>query len=315
MIKTWADNPFLPFGAALVLVLPCQVSAQTSTLVHTFTGPGGLYPYAGLILSGNTLYGTTYGDCSYNCGTVFKVNTDGTGFTNLHVFTADSNPYATNSDGANPQAGLILSGNALYGTAASGGGFGNGTVFAVNTDGSGFENLHNFTKLANTGNNSDGANPYAGLILSGNTLFGTARAGGSFGGGIGTVFAVNTDGTGFTNLHNFISYPSDGANPLAGLVLSGNTLYGTTSAGGALGIGAVFSLSLSPSPSLTITHAGPNVILSWQTNFTGFTLQSTTNLGSSATWTTNLLAPLVINGQYTVSNPISGAQQFYRLSQ
>jgi len=490
MIKTWADNPFLPFGAALVLVLPCQVSAQTSTLVHTFTGPGGLYPYAGLILSGNTLYGTTYGDCSYNCGTVFKVNTDGTGFTNLHVFTADSNPYATNSDGANPQAGLILSGNALYGTAAgggsfgsgtvfkvntdgtgftnlhnftrpdgntltnndganpyaglifsgntlygaasggggsangtvfavnidgtgfatlhsftafplypatpinsdganpqaglvlsgntlygaargggssgngtvfavntdgtgftnlhnftklantgnnsdganpqaglilsgnalygtaaSGGGFGNGTVFAVNTDGSGFVNLHNFTKLANTGNNSDGANPYAGLILSGNTLFGTARAGGSFGGGIGTVFAVNTDGTGFTNLHNFISYPSDGANPLAGLVLSGNTLYGTTSAGGALGIGAVFSLSLSPSPSLTITHAGPNVILSWQTNFTGFTLQSTTNLGSSATWTTNLLAPLVINGQYTVSNPISGAQQFYRLSQ
>src|ERR1044071_1794172 len=491
MMKTWAKNPSLLFGvvAALVLVLPRQVSAQPSTLVHAFTGLGGLYPYAGLILSGNTLYGTTYGDCVYNCGTVFKVNTDGTGFTNLHLFTSDSNPYATNSDGANPQAGLILSGNALYGTASGGGtfgsgtvfqvntdgsgfvnlhnftrsdgnaltnsdganpyaglilsgstlygttsdggsfgngtvfalntdgtgfatlhdftafppypatpinsdganpqaglvlsgntlygvaragggsgngtvfavnidasgftnlynftklantgnnsdganpqaglilsgnalygtasdggSFGNGTVFAVNTDGSGFVNLHNFTKLYNTGNNSDGANPYAGLILSGNTLYGTATAGGTFGAGIGTVFAVNTDGTDFSILHTFTNYPSDGANPFASLVLSGNILYGTTIAGGALGGGTVFSLSLTPSPLLTITRAGPNVILSWQTNSTGLTLQSTTNL-ASLVWNTNSTPPILLNGQNTVTNPISGTQQFFRLSQ
>ena len=43
----------------------------------------------------------------------------------------------------------------------------------------------------------------------------------------GTVFAVNTDGTGFTNLYSFTD-GSDGANPNAGLILSGNTLYGTT---------------------------------------------------------------------------------------
>src|SRR5215471_7084088 len=181
-MKTCAKSPYLPFGvvAALVLVLPRQVSAQTSTLVHAFTGLGGLYPYAGLILSGNTLYGTTYGNCVYNCGTIFKVNTDGTGFTNFYVFTALSNGnYGTNNDGANPQAGLILSGNALYGTAADGGRFGNGTVFKVNTDGSGFVNLHNFTRPdGNTLTNSDGANPYAGLILSGNTLYGTASGGG-----------------------------------------------------------------------------------------------------------------------------------------
>jgi hypothetical protein len=36
-----------------------------------------------------------------------------------------------NSDGANPNAGLILSGNTLYGTVAAGGSFGHGTVFAV----------------------------------------------------------------------------------------------------------------------------------------------------------------------------------------
>ena len=50
-----------------------------------------------------------------------------------------------NSDGANPRAGLILSGNTLYGTASNGGTSGNGTVFAVNTDGTGFTNLHSFT--------------------------------------------------------------------------------------------------------------------------------------------------------------------------
>src|SRR5438445_12823107 len=60
-----------------------------------------------------------------------------------------------------------------------------------------FTTLHNFTAL-NSSTNSDGARPRAGLISSGNTLYGTARTGGSSGGG--TVFAVNTDGTGFTTL-------------------------------------------------------------------------------------------------------------------
>jgi hypothetical protein len=32
-------------------------------------------------------------------------------------------------------------------------------------------------------------------------------------------------------------------------------------------------------------------------------------------WTTNSPAPVVVNGQNTVTNPISGAQQFFRLSQ
>jgi len=65
---------------------------------------------------------------------------------------------------------------------------------------------------------------------------------------------------------------------------------------------------------LTIIRSAANVILTWPTNAAGFTLQSTTNLGSSAVWTTNSPAPVVVNGQNTVTNPISGAQQFYRLA-
>ena len=145
---------------------------------------------------------------------------------------------AVNFEGANPNAGLVLLGNTLYGTAAAAGGGGAGTVFSVNTDGTGFRILHSFTYL-------EGANPWSALIISSNTLYGTAYQGGTVGWGNGTVFAVNTDGTGFTNLHNFTA-GSDGANPIGGLVLSSNTLYGTTRFGGSSGNGAAFSLPLPP---------------------------------------------------------------------
>src|SRR5467141_58072 len=87
-----------------------------------------------------------------------------------------------------------------------------------------FTTLHSFT------GGLDGASPQAGLTVAGNgkTRYGTAANGGS--GGWGTLFAINTDGTGFTNLHGFSC--SDGASPYAGLTVAGNTLYGTTARGG-----------------------------------------------------------------------------------
>ncbi len=56
------------------------------------------------------------------------------------------------------------------------------------------------------------------------------------------------------------------------------------------------------------------VVLTWPTNFTGFTLQSTTNLVSPAIWTTVPPAPVVDNSQNPLTNPISGPRQFYRLA-
>jgi hypothetical protein len=76
----------------------------------------------------------------------------------------------------------------------------------------------------------------------------------------------------------------------------------------------VFGVSASP-VHLTMIPSGPNVVLTWPTNATGFTLQSTTSLGSSAVWATNSPAPVVVNGQNTVTNPLSSPQRFYRLSQ
>src|SRR5262249_35666422 len=148
-------------------------------------------------------------------GTVYALRTDGTDFNILYSFTpVQAPPQDTNSDGAflTDIGGLVVSGNNLYGTAVQGGPVGNGTVFSVNTDGTGFKTLHTFTGGSGSSGfitNSDGAYPNAGLIISGDTLYGAARAGGSGGGG--TVFAVRTDGTGFTNLHSFMG--DDGASP------------------------------------------------------------------------------------------------------
>lgn len=188
---------------------------------------------ADLILSGNSLYGTAKIGGIAGHGTVFAINTDGTGFTNLHQFTAYAAGYLTNSDGATPMAGLILPGNTLYGTTQRGGLKGYGTVFALNTDGTHFTTVHHFTNIP------DGAGPTAGLVLSGETLYGTTAIGGLWGDGM--VFAIRTNGTGFTNLHSFIS-TIDGANPASALVLSGNTLYGTAGVG-ISGGGTVFAVN------------------------------------------------------------------------
>jgi len=288
---------------------------ELSTEFPPYTNEDGAYPDAGLILSGNTLYGTTGCGGSWGWGTVFAVSTNGTGFTNLYSFTGGS-------DGAFPVTGLVLSGNTLYGSATWGGTNRSGTVFALNTDGTGFTVLHVFTATnvpyswpPRSTINSDGAWPLASLIVSGNTLYGTAFDGGIH--GQGTVFAVNADGTGFTNLHSFTG-GKDGANPEGALILSGNTLYGMARYGGAYSDGTVFSLSFPPQ--LTILPSETNVILTWPTNYagfdyTGYTLESTTNLGPSAVWATNAPAPVVVNGQNIVTNPITGTQQFFRLTQ
>jgi len=242
-MKKCIDSPFLLSAliASLGLILVGQATAGTFTTLHTFMDSAGADPFGGLILSGNTLYGTTEEGGSSGEGMVFALNTNGTGFTNLHGFTATKGQSSTNSDGAYPFGRLVLSGNTLYGTTPGGGSSGNGTVFKVNTDGTGFTNLHSFTASDANGNNSDGMLPFDadGLILSGSTLYGTTFGGGAH--NSGTVFALNTNGTGFTNLHSFTN--SDGANPYDGLVLSGNTLYGTTSGGGSSYVGTVFALN------------------------------------------------------------------------
>jgi uncharacterized repeat protein (TIGR03803 family) len=240
--------------------------------LYRFTGGADGSQPNGLILSGNKFYGTTLSGGLNGAGTVFSINTDGTGFTNIYSFSAATlssqfHSY-TNSDGAYPKAKLILLGNTLYGRTSSGSYYGGGTLFGVNTDGTGIRNLYTF----GIGDGSAGE-----LTLSGITLYGTAAVGGS--NAAGSIFAIATNDqsvnfhgrfltrTRVPDLYTFsplagelMPVNKDGALPAAGLLLSGNTLYGTASAGGRSGSGTVYSLNISPSATHTISvSASPSV--------------------------------------------------------
>ena len=217
---------------------------------HTATNSGGASPSGLLALAGGTLYGTTTAGGAAANGTIFSLTTNGATFSVLHNFGVLNSQSGTNTDGAIPQGGLILSGDKLYGTASAGGAGGSGVVFSIGTNGANFTTLHSFAPLDTlTATNAGGAIPYGGLVLLSNTLYGTTFAGGN--GGSGTIFSLQTNGGGFTVLHHFSATDSvtrtnsDGASPSAGLLLSSNVLYGTASAGGMGAVGTVFALSLS----------------------------------------------------------------------
>src|SRR5439155_726381 len=132
-------------GAGFTLLYDFAATYWNSTL-RDYTNSDGTFPAGGLILSGSALYGTAYMGGTSDNGTVYKVNIDGTGFTLLHSFTAHDWIAWTNEDGANP-GGFSILGNTLYGTAMNGGDLGYGTLFKVNTDGTGFTLLHSFTAV------------------------------------------------------------------------------------------------------------------------------------------------------------------------
>ena len=156
------------------------------TTLHTFTGADGSSPYGKLLLaSDGNFYGTTSSggtshNCTFGCGTVFKVTLSGA-FTSLHSFSSNDGSYII--------AGLLEGGDGnLYGTAGYGGntqncGNGCGTVFKI-TKGGALTVLHSFMGFP-----SEGSLPVGGLLQASNGIFyGTTEAGGST--GDGSVFSL-----------------------------------------------------------------------------------------------------------------------------
>src|ERR1700733_5710702 len=137
------------------------------------------------------------------------------------------------SDGATALAGLAIDKKGvLYGT-ASAGGAGNGVVYEVNQG--------NYSVLYSFAGGTDGASPQSSLVFDKEGhLYGTTFSGGTS--GAGTVYKVTKKGK-ETVLYSFTG-ATDGGSPIARLAIdkAGN-LYGTTTAGGANGNGAVFKLS------------------------------------------------------------------------
>jgi uncharacterized repeat protein (TIGR03803 family) len=236
------------YGAGTVF----KVTAKGKVIVlYTFTGgTDGANPEAGLFVdaTNGNLYGTTNAGGAYGAGTVFGVTAKGKE-TVLYSFTGKT-------DGANPQAPLIMNavGN-IYGTTSAGGLNGNGTVFKMGRKAGGWTEkvLYSF------GSGTDGTIPVAGVIFdAAGNIYGTTSAGGSY--GYGTVFQLKSSKSKWTEniLHDFQN-ASDGAVPYSGLILdqSGN-LYGAATEGGTDGGGTVFEMTPSKSSwTFTVLYSLP----------------------------------------------------------
>ena len=221
----WGGIGYAPPGSfGYGEVFRIETNGDGFTVLKQFTrmADGG-DPFAGLALSGTTLYGMTAGGGSNDFGTVFEISTDGSSFRVLKMF-------AGGNDGDYPVTRPVLDGTTLYGTTHAS--TYSGVVFKLLTDGSGYTVLKRFLTY-----NGDGAYPDGGLVLSGSTLYGTTIQGGT----AGNVFSVNTDGTAYTVLKEFVG--TDGQEPHADLLLSNGTLYGTTRYGGSSGYGTVFRMN------------------------------------------------------------------------
>ena len=211
-------GPYPRTNSDLGAVFKMNMDGSGFTVLKKFNGLDGSAPWRELVLSGTTLYGVTREGGAANAGTLFRINTDGSSFQTLKA-------CLDYPDGYEPSGPLVLSGSTLFGMTSGVGGAWCGNLFQINTDGSGFLNLKVFASAS-----PDGSDLYGGATLSGKTLFGTAVQGGiinaydSF--GCGTVFRINTDGSGFKVLHAFTG--DEGMHPDGGVVVSGDTLYGTT---------------------------------------------------------------------------------------
>jgi len=190
-----------------------------------------------------------YGISSYS---IYKVRTDGTGYSDIYLLSGTD--YGDNIYNFS-LSGLTLHNNMLYGTTTSGGTDGGGTLFSLNTDGSNFRILRYFNNTV-----TNGFRPHGVLTISGEIIYGMTAGGGahSEGYGGGTVYSVKTDGTSFRLLHSFlvtngVAYPADARNPIASVLLAGNTIFGVTSGGGVSNNGTLFSIGIDGS-NYTILH-------------------------------------------------------------
>jgi uncharacterized repeat protein (TIGR03803 family) len=208
--------------AGTVFSLSCD--GKDYSVLHAFAGGlhDGDHPFSGPILSGSTLYGTTFGN-----NAIYAMSTSGGGPAILHQFIY--------GEGLGAVGGLTLDRSTLYGTTQGGGTTNLGTVFSIGANGSGYRILHSFE-------DGSGVYPKSTLVLSGQTLYGTTVQTGTETGGGGSVFAVDSDGSDFRLLHSFGDLSSDACGPEGGLILSGSTLYGTTWAGGK-SAGTIYSVS------------------------------------------------------------------------
>jgi len=265
------------------------------TSLVSFAGTNGSFSHSELAQGNDgNFYGTTAGGGDNGYGTVFVVTTNGL-LTSLVPF-ADTN-------GAFPYSSLTMGNDGnFYGTTYYGGSNNIlGTIFRVTTNGV-------LTSLASF-NNTNGANPIAGLTLgSDGNFYGTTVNGGSS--NLGTAFQITTNGV----LNSLVSFNNtNGANPHAGWTPgSDGNFYGTTAnGGGATTNGTVVKLIVPPVPGpVSFSNQIPQVAINGLAR-PSIQIQVATDLTASWSVLTNLV---FTNGTGLAIDPAAtnAPQRFYR---
>ena len=225
-------------GSVFKLTPPStQGAAWTEAVVWSFGAQGdGKEPVSNVIFdaSGN-LYGTTSSGGAYNGGTAFQlVPTAGGQWSENILLSFGFDPF----NGYDPRAAVAFdtSGN-LYGTTVEGGAHGNdgwGVLYKLSPT----SQLPWTETVLFRFRTGTGANPLSAVNFdSGGNLYCTLSAWGV--NGAGGVFRLTSQGREHTV---FFSGTPDGASPAAGVLIHGNTLYGTTELGGSVNGGALFKL-------------------------------------------------------------------------
>jgi uncharacterized repeat protein (TIGR03803 family) len=214
-------------GGAGTIFKVDETTGQEQVIHRYNSDQDGKTPYAGLLYENGILYGTTNQSGPFDCGTVFSFNTKSNTFAVLHSFNCGAG-------GANPYAGVISLGRAIFGTALNGGRQGDGAVFKINLTTGRDRLVHSFSFFV------DGSSPVGGLVHLNGYLYGTAASGGS--NGRGTIVQIDPATGSDIVLHAFNQNGGNGAGPQAALTVVGGLLY-STSLGGEFGQGDVFRIN------------------------------------------------------------------------
>jgi uncharacterized repeat protein (TIGR03803 family) len=109
----------------LYKIKPDSTSFQ---ILKIFTGNSdGYQPFGSLILVGNTLYGFTNAGGSVQTGNIFKIQTDGSAYTQIYDFQSSSLGI-----GIDPFGTPLYENGYIYGTTMLGGTYGKGVLFRLN---------------------------------------------------------------------------------------------------------------------------------------------------------------------------------------
>lgn len=209
-----------------------DLKTQQSTVLASFTGPGGSTPQGAAIQVGDTLYGTAGQGGANGYGVVWSLPVSGTGGIKvLHSFAGGTSDVATPFGHLtyNPADGL------LYGMAFSQAAYRMGGIFSVAPDGS------NYTLRASMTPTTGGAPQMGALTLSGGVMYGNAWMGGTK--NLGTLFRFDPASNQVTALWNYTKKTGSHPYNSPAVSKSGKWIYSVTWQNGGKGQGRILAMS------------------------------------------------------------------------